>query len=158
MKTERTKPSLTSKQPKPPASGQEEKARMLISLLGADFAQNSAHPFFRHLSELALNENANTPAEGQMSVALSELIDALNTPKPTSAEPITQSPKIEPEHETSDEPHDLEALQDQHPAIIAQTLVKLSNREKSALLLSLPGPIARRTALFAQELTKRDDV
>jgi hypothetical protein len=123
------------------------KAKMLISILGADFAKSSDHPFFRKLAETALHAPDDASPE-KLGNALQTLVerladpDAPRTPKPEVKAPAPQTqqlPKIDP---------------GEHPAIIASMLGSATADQKRLAMKSLPRQTARRVAVYLNELDR----
>ncbi|WP_154666812.1 hypothetical protein [Litoreibacter arenae] len=139
-----------------PTSDQVNKARMLVSMLGADFAKSSKHPFFKDLARKAVCPVERTPASQDMSKALANLVSQLakpqthrstarkiSVPAPANAGTPTQS-----RAEQSDE------IMAQHPALIAKHLVKLTTPQQLDALRKLRGQTARQVAAYLAELKK----
>lgn len=155
-------------QPVPPKTSQTEdertqKARMLISLLGADFTRSATHPFFRRLSQTAIGKATETQnAEPtDVSGALADLLTALkSTDNTQSKRPAQRAPtqtvaiKKPPERpKIPQKPTALrEPLEGQHPAIIARELQSMQQAQKTAFIKGLSGRLARQVTLYSKEL------
>ena len=160
-----------------PETDRSRKARMLVSLLGADFAKKSDHPFFRRLAETAAGE---TDGQGDskgpdMSAALNGLLNALEavgpkaaksdpkgaaqaapksalTAKKPAAMPASPPPAKAQKPVTPDTQAEGDDLASQHPALIAKRLSGRGVQETSQILKTLPGPKARQVALILREI------
>lgn len=168
----KTKTEPTTKLPPKARSPQEatlddktKKARMLISLLGADFARSSNHPFFKRLSQTAIGTTTGVgEPNADMSGALADLLDALGKtearPKPQkrpAAPQATPRPKARREAPAraaavarTPEPED--PIHNQHPAIIASKLQTMPQAEKTKILRALSGRVARQVTIYAREI------
>lgn len=137
-----------------PTSSQVKRARMLVSLLGADFAKTSEHPFFKELAHTAVVPLPKKAEPPDMSKALSNLVRRLAeakkakeaaTPKP---EVIAEEPEIAAEAEETPE------ILTEHPALIAKHLVQLSSDHQLTALRKLRGPTARQVAAYLSEMKR----
>ncbi len=141
-----------------------QKARMLISLLGADFTRSATHPFFRRLSQTAIGKSTDLDSGSQTDVsgALSELLRALNetepkTPQKPVAAPAAPKSQIVTKHPARPSPVPVDEvtpdpLHNQHPAIIARELKSMPQHEKTKFIKTLSGRLARQVALYSKEM------
>lgn len=123
-----------------------EKARMLITILGNDFTRNSAHPFFRTLTETAAKPAPPRNDQPDISRALRNLMSHLSSQSPKAGlqtEAPGRRPAIDPETYASP---------DQHPALIASTLSKMEPAQRRAVLRTLSGPLACRVLVYMREI------
>lgn len=134
-----------------------KKARMLVSMLGADFAKSSAHPFFRDLAQTAIRPVVGKKlSEPEMSRALEKLVKHLAEPRGRApkdrrgAQDISLAQSEPPEPAPSPETSFLK----QHPVLIAKHLLTLPAQERISVLRSLPGRTARMVAAYSAELKK----
>jgi len=131
------------------APEQVRKARMLVSMLGADFAKGRDHPFFRDLAKTAIQPVPDKKlSKPEMSRALEKLVKHLAEPRrapPQRPRPAAQ-PKL-PEPPQDD-------VFKQHPVLIAKHLATLSANERLSVMRSLPGRTARMVAAYSAELSK----
>ena len=137
----------------PPTPAQVKKARMLVSLLGADFAKTSPHPFFKELAQTAIRPlEINSPPPA-MSKTLAKLIRRLADAQ--KGREVARLPKIEDgnEHAAENTEQDLGAgIMKQHPALIAKHLVQLPTAQQLEALRKLRGPTARQVATYLGDL------
>ncbi|WP_394197616.1 hypothetical protein [Litoreibacter albidus] len=137
-----------------PTPAQVKKARMLVSMLGADFAKTSRHPFFRELAQTAVRPLEQAATVPDLSAALAKLVRRLGDAKA----PQRPAERIEVAHQAEDR-HDPARRQDargdimaQHPALIAKHLVTLPTSAQLETLRKLRGPTARQVAAYVAEM------
>ncbi len=138
-----------------PSPGQVKKARMLVSMLGADFAKTSAHPFFKDLARTAVQPLDRKAAPPDMSKALATLVRRLaepHRPRETRRNIKVQEStvSVEPEASAIGEPD----IMAQHPALIAKHLIDLPTALQLDALRKLRGQTARQVAAYVAELKK----
>lgn len=147
-------------EPPPDGASQVRKARMLVSMLGADFAKSSKHPFFKDLAQTAIKPTPDKRlSEPEMSRALEKLMLHLADPKrPAPVRPsVTQdTPKAPDQPATLEDTPTTDFLK-QHPALIAKHLLGLPAQERISVLRSLPGRTARLVAAYSAELKKASE-
>ena len=138
-----------------PSPGQVKKARMLVSMLGADFAKTSAHPFFKDLARTAIQPLDRKAAPPDMSKALATLVRRLAEPhrpretlRNTKVQVSTASEKTAAS--ATGEPD----IMAQHPALIAKHLIDLPTALQLDALRKLRGQTARQVAAYVAELKK----
>ncbi|SFR33575.1 hypothetical protein [Litoreibacter janthinus] len=140
-----------------PTQAQVKKARMLVSMLGADFAKTSRHPFFKDLARTAVRPLEKNVPPPDMSKALANLVRRLADPKlPRRAESRTDASDDRtptPEPSLSFQRREAEIMR-QHPALIAKHLLALPAAEQLTALRKLRGPAARQVAAYLSELRK----
>ena len=138
-----------------PTPAQVKKARMLVSMLGADFAKTSAHPFFKDLARTAVRPLDMKSEPADMSKALANLVRRLADARGPSAASTTKEVSGEPEPPQRDAPEKKEAdIMEQHPALIAKHLIALPTPLQLDALRWLRGPTARQVAAYVAELKK----
>lgn len=127
------------------------RARALITMLGADFAKTSRHPFFHRLVDLAVQAPAkDVPTDDPgLSASLQALVDRLGKPlPPDTSETVRQAsdpkPPLDACQQTSSTLVGDQTLQDQHPAVIARAAKTLAPKDQAALLRNLSGATARQ--------------
>lgn len=134
---------------------QVKKARMLVSMLGADFAKTSAHPFFKDLARTAVRPLDKESVPPDMSKALANLVRRLAEPQrpaPVRAAKDMAADCVMPSLDTS---HEQEAdIMAQHPALIAKHLIDLPTALQLDALRKLKGQTARQVAIYISELKK----
>lgn len=147
-----------------PTSAKEEddrkiqKARMLVSMLGADFAKTSKHPFFRDLAETAIKPVPVTKlSKPEMSRALQKLVRHLADPKPKTSPPEDDPVVEDAGEETADMTPAMEDILKQHPVLIAKHLLTLPAQQRITVLRALPGRTARMVASYSAELKTTPD-
>jgi len=136
----------------PPTPAQVKKARMLVSLLGADFAKTSPHPFFKELAQTAVRPlDINTPPP-DMSKTLAKLIRRLADAE-KGREVTVKKIATEPEQTVEPPAQDTDVgIMTQHPALIAKHLIHLPTAQQLEALRKLRGPTARQVATYLGEL------
>lgn len=161
-----TRPTSGAKPNLPLEAQSSQRARMLVTLLGPEFAKQADHPFFERLVDLAATDQpADKPStkDQSLSKSLKILVDRLersSDQKPQSELP-TPVPSDAPAQDAqapqkAADPKALEmamsSLSDQHPAVIAATAKSLGSKDRARLLRSLPGATARQVlALLNRE-------
>jgi hypothetical protein len=136
-----------------PTPAQVKKARMLVSMLGADFAKTSTHPFFKELAQTAVRPLAKKSPPPDMSKALAKLVrrladanEAKRVLKPMEVKPIEERPQAEDIQNRDPE------ILTQHPALIAKYLIGLPTGKQLDALRKLRGQTARQVAIYVAEL------
>lgn len=147
-------PEETESVPEDKTDRKVRKARMLVSMLGADFAKSSKHPFFRDLAQTAIKPISDDRlSKPEMSRALEKLVRHLADPKsPRRIKPRAEV--VEPENVEIAEPVRManEDVLKQHPVLIAKHLLTLSPQARIDVLRALPGRTARMVASYSAEL------
>ncbi|WP_298258912.1 hypothetical protein [uncultured Litoreibacter sp.] len=143
----------------PPTSSQVKKARMLVSMLGADFAKSSPHPFFRELAQTAIRPIDVKAPPPDMSKTLAKLVRRLadaekgrvrSTPAKRTAPKLEKAKAVSPD--ATPQPMQDVSIMAQHPALIAKHLVKLPTAQQLDALRKLRGQTARQVAIYLGEL------
>lgn len=150
-------PSSGEKEKRIPSPSQVRKARMLVSMLGADFAKTSEHPFFQDLARTAVRPVEKKDPPPDMSKALANLVRKLAEPKIASekSKNLPTRGGVEPEREVTkrgEEQPKAANILTQHPALIAKHLLELSKAERLSELRKLQGKTARQVATYITEL------
>lgn len=140
-----------------PQPVQVKKARMLVAMLGADFAKSSPHPFFKDLARTAVQPLDKKAPPPDLSRALANLVRKLAEPQIRRPSSKIKDQKTLSVDVASDPPGDalVEPKGDimaQHPALIAKHLLELSSAERLNALRHLPGKTARQVASYISEL------
>ncbi|MEP3347219.1 MAG: hypothetical protein ABJN34_06760 [Litoreibacter sp.] len=138
-----------------PSASQVTKARMLVSLLGADFAKTSTHPFFKELAHTAVKSVDVEPTTPDISQALAKLVRRLAEAK--KAKPRRSVPASAGVEASSDESlaqRNKPEIMVQHPALIAKHLIALPTDQQLEALRKLRGQTARQVATYVAELKK----
>ncbi|RLJ41173.1 hypothetical protein BCF46_2961 [Litoreibacter meonggei] len=148
-------PSTPQQNGASPTFAQIKKARMLVSMLGADFAKTSAHPFFKDLARTAVRPLGQNSTPPDMSRALANLVRRLAEPQQTAATGMTRKaaersalPQVDPPQEKAAD------ILAQHPALIAKHLIDLPTASQLEALRRLRGQTARQVAAYVAELKK----
>lgn len=142
------------------------RARMLVSLLGADFAKENKHPFFKRLAQTAVAKTDDDVASSDMSVALQKLVKTLAAAEQHAKQHLSPAPKAPPasavdktEAPTPDtsmpQSHQEPAVTDiskQHPVLIAKHVIDMPSAQRVQFLRLLPGATARQVAGYVAEL------
>ncbi|PTX57556.1 hypothetical protein C8N43_2226 [Litoreibacter ponti] len=145
-------PEPQSSSATPVSPEQVKKARMLVSMLGADFAKSSKHPFFKDLARTAVQPSPEPMNAPDMSAALAKLVKTLADPR--VAQRLRPKPSPEPEARpevTAPLPLDTD-LPMQHPVLIAKQMMGFPKPDRVAMMRRLPGPTARQVAAYLSEL------
>ena len=138
-----------------PSPAQVKKARMLVSLLGADFAKTSAHPFFKDLARTAVRPLEQSSAPPDMSKALANLVRRLAEPQRLAAVRVRPGVVERPALPQREQPQEKAAdIMAQHPALIAKHLIDLPTASQLEALRRLRGQTARQVAAYVAELKK----
>lgn len=138
-----------------PNAAQVKKARMLVSMLGADFAKTSKHPFFKDLAKTAVHPLDKSTSPPDMSKALANLVRRLAEPK--TPRRVASKGIVKPEAAQAEQSPATQKEADimtQHPALIAKHLIGLPTAQQLAALRKLRGPAARQVAAYISELRK----
>lgn len=148
-----------------------QRARMLVTLLGPEFAKNSDHPFFTRLIDLAAASDSSHGAPvdpSRLSASLSALVARLDTTSSVDQESAstdhhneqTETPaldvtqKSEPERQHSVPETELpQDLVFQHPAVIAVTAKNIGAEQRKKLLDDLPPLVANQVTTLVERLT-----
>lgn len=144
------------------------RAKMLITMLGADFTKTARHPFFDRLIDLAtsdtnrehdpkLNDQGLSTALQALIARLEAAEDPLTTPSNRRDIRVGETADQSAEHEATNKAKDsaqttIDALRDQHPVVIANTAKNLTSKQKAVLLRALPGNLARHVFSILQNL------
>ncbi len=136
-----------------PTPEQVKKARMLVSLLGADFAKTSAHPFFKELAQTAVRPLETRSLPPDMSKTLAKLVRRLADAQEERSAYSPPSVERIPESSRDDSAQQRNAdIMAQHPALIAKHLIELPTAQQLEALRKLRGQTARQVATYLAEL------
>ena len=134
---------------------QVKKARMLVSMLGADFAKTSAHPFFKDLARTAVRPLDKESVPPDMSKALANLVRRLAEPQRLTTVRVANDIAADCVTPSLDTSREQEAdIMAQHPALIAKHLIDLPTAQRLDTLRKMKGRTARQVAIYISELRK----
>ncbi|MEM9434378.1 MAG: hypothetical protein AAGA12_10680 [Pseudomonadota bacterium] len=129
------------------------KAHMLVAMLGQEFTNSTAHPFFDKLN--AMVSQPDPSAKPVPKGALERLLAALPAaagPDSSKLAPREATEASKPERSTGDMMERLSpsmrVLLDQHPAVIAHYLAHNAPAERMTVIGKLQGTTARQAAVY----------